>query len=44
MLLFFSSRYIKVQLFKLKVGVLRCLFRTFALGFISRFRVGFEWA
>lgn len=40
---FFSTRYVKVQLLRLKVGVAQCVFRTSSLGFVSWFRVGFEW-
>lgn len=39
---FFSTRYVKVQLFRLKVGVVQSTFRASSLGFVSRFRVGFE--
>lgn len=39
---FFSTRYVKVQLFRQKVCGVQCTFRTISLDFISQFRVGFE--
>lgn len=33
---FFSTRYVQVQLFRLEVAVVWCVFRISSLGFVSR--------